>query len=507
MNENIERIKFVDLAGFQPKQIEAWNTLWNPEVKYLLYGGSMGPGKSYTLRWSALGFLLKIFLKYGITDLPVGLFSKDYPTLRDRQISKISLEFPEWIGKLSESAKWGLSFSLYPQYGAGHILLRNLDDPSKYKSTEFAAEFVEELTENDEEKFKLLKTRLRYPNFSEIKFMGATNPGGIGHGYCKRNFVDGAAITDTGPDPEQARYAYVHATVYDNKFQTAEYIKQLESLDEKEKKMYLYGSWEVFEGQFFSEWNPAVHVCNPFVPQSNPKPLIVGGMDWGRSSKPAHKTAFAAVFDVVERVFWEDISWFRTRTFLEVAGKDKTPEEWSDEIVAKLLEKGVTLDDISWVHADTAMFHPKEDGSMSIAQQFIEKDDRWTAILLTSNKDRIGGWEMMHKWLRIAPDGQAYWRIARNCAHTIRTLPELIHDDHINEDLDTEGEDHLGDAHRYMKIHLKWIDGNVGAVNSNAYIPQRTEKFANMRGDKQLSINLDAFAKDVDDSNGKVISA
>lgn len=504
MNENIEKIKFTDLAGFQPKQQEAWKTLWNTDVKYMLYGGSMGPGKSYTLRWSALGYLLKIFSKYGITDLPVGLFSKDYPTLRDRQIAKISLEFPEWIGKLSESAKWGLSFSLFPQYGAGHILLRNLDDPSKYKSTEFAAEFVEELTENDEEKFRLLKTRLRYPGLEEVKFMAATNPGGIGHGYCKRNFVDHAAL-----DNEREKYTYVHATVYDNKYATKSYISQLEALPEKEKKMYLYGSWDVFEGQFFAEWNPSVHVCNPFIPGKDPKPLIVGGMDWGRSSKPSHLTAFAAVFDVVERVFYEDISWFRTRTFLEVTGKDKTPEEWSKEIKDKLKDMGLTLDDIAWVHADTAMFHPKEDGSMSIAQQFIEHDDRWTAILLTSNKDRIGGWEMMHKWMRVAPDGHAYWRIARNCVHTIRTLPELIHDDSTNnnEDLDTDGEDHLADAHRYMKIHLKWIDGNVGAVNSNVDVMPRGNKFAQMRNGMQASINLDAFATDEPLGNGKVVSA
>jgi len=237
------------------------------------------------------------------------------------------------------------------------------------------------------------------------------------------------------------------------------------SLKGKEKKMYLYGSWDVFEGQFFSEWNEQVHVCNPFYP--NPQNFIVGGMDWGRSSKPSHLTAFYCGFDVIDKIFWEDTSWDRARTFLEVAGKEKTPAEWSKEIKQKLAEFHLTLDNISSVHADTAMFHPKEDGSISLVEQFIEEDPRWRSILLPSNKDRIGGWEVMHKWLRIAPDGLPYWRVARNCVHTIRTLPELIHDDKKGEDLDTEGEDHPADAQRYEKIHLNWIDGFAGSVITN----------------------------------------
>lgn len=484
-----ETLLFTELAGFQPKQKEAWFTLLDPKTKYMLYGGSMGPGKSYTLRWSALGYAFYIFGKYGIRDIPIGLFSKDYPTLRDRQIAKISMEFPEWLGKINESQLWGLAFNISPKYGGGHIMLRNLDDPSKYKSTEFAAEFVEELTENDEEKFRLLKTRLRYPNLPEVKFMGATNPGGIGHGYCKRNFVDGAALDD-----ERERYAYVHATVYDNKFQTQEYIKQLESLPEKEKKMYLYGSWDVFEGQFFSEWNEKVHVCNPFTPA--PGSLIVGGMDWGRSSKPSHLTAFYAGFDVVEKViFNESSSFYRCRTFLEVTGKDKSPEEWNEEIQKRLLDDhGLTLDNIAWVHADTAMFHPKEDGSISIANQFATADSRWLTLLRTSNKDRVGGWEVLHKWLRIAPDGIPYWRVARNCKHTTRTLPELIHDDNIPEDLDSDGEDHPADAQRYMKMHLKWIDGNVGAVLTDRLQPTQQLPII-IKDGKQQGFDLDPFTK------------
>ena len=479
---------FTDLAGFQPKQKEAWYTLLDPQTKYMLYGGSMGPGKSYTLRWSALGYAMYIYGKYGIRDIPIGLFSKDYPTLRDRQIAKISLEFPDWLGKIRESQKWGLSFDIAQKYGGGHIMLRNLDDPSKYKSTEFAAEFVEELTENDEEKFRLLKTRLRYPMMPEVKFMGATNPGGIGHGYCKRNFVDGAAM-----DKERDRYAYVHATVYDNKFQTQEYINQLEALPDKEKKMYLYGSWDVFEGQFFSEWNDSTHICNPFIPY--PGSVIVGGMDWGRSSKPSHLTAFYFALDVVEKVLYKDSAFYRCKTFFEIAGKDKTPEEWSVEIQKGLKALGLSLDHISWVQADTAMFHPKEDGSESLATQFAMSDDRWLSLLRKSNKDRVAGWEKLHKWLRIAPDGIPYWRVARNCKHTTRTLPELIHDDNIPEDLDSDGEDHPADAQRYMKMHLRWIDGGqIGAILTDQLNPTKKLPIIVVDG-KQQGFDLKPFEK------------
>ena len=287
----------------------------------------MGGGKSYLLRWSALIYLLYLYKTTGIQHIPVGLFSEDYPTLKDRQISRILREFPKEIGELKETKNEGNAFYIRDGLGGGRILLRNLDDPSKYMSTEFAGEFVEELTRDSEQTFMDLRNRLRYPGINEVKFMGATNPGGVGHGWVKKYFID-----KNSKDKEQDRFFYVHATAYDNSFISPEYIKQLEALPERQRKAYLEGSWDIFAGQYFVEFDRAIHVINPFIPS---KTLIVGGMDWGRTNP------FAFYVSTVNKMIHTDVNgdtttFHRVKTFLEVYGTSKNPHEWSEEIIKEL---------------------------------------------------------------------------------------------------------------------------------------------------------------------------
>src|SRR3990167_8679424 len=238
--------------------MEAINQLFEPECKYMLYGGAAGGGKSYFLRWSAVCLGIYYSQKYGIKNVPIGLFSEDYPTLKDRQIRRIKMEFPSTLGELKEFRDEGFAFQAKDE--SFIILLRNLDDPSKYASTEFAAECVEELTKNPEGTFEDLRFRLRYPEISEVKFIGATNPGGIGHGWVKKMWIT--------PDPENKdkefeRFFFIPAKAYDNKFTNEEYLNQLKALPEQKRKAWLEGSWDIFEGQVFTEWSNNLHVIEP----------------------------------------------------------------------------------------------------------------------------------------------------------------------------------------------------------------------------------------------------
>ena len=74
------------------------------------------------------------------------------------------------------------------------------------------------------------------------------NPGGPGHGYFKRLFID--RRFETGEEPEN--YSFVQALVTDNRAlmrQQPEYLKQLETLPPKLREAWLYGSWDVYEGR------------------------------------------------------------------------------------------------------------------------------------------------------------------------------------------------------------------------------------------------------------------
>lgn len=403
----------------------------------------MAGGKSFVLRWAAAMYLVFLWRKYGIEGIEIGLFSEDYPTLKDRQISKIEREFPSWMGKLKDDNIHGLSFQMNKGYGGGFILLRNLDDPSKYMSTEFAGEFVEELTRNDFETFSALRNRLRYANIPEVKFMGASNPGGIGHGWVRKYFVDQA--TD---DPEQHRFFYVHANAYDNKYISTSYIKQLEALPENKRKAYLEGSWDVFEGQVFTEWNRNAHVCPRFIPK--PTMTLVGGLDWGFNDPTV------LLCGVLYPKNFEGKIFHRLYIYREIDGNEMTPKQWArqwKEIIPELMRIKI--------YADPSIFNKLQDSSFSIADQ-LKREGIYTH---KATNNRLTSITTLHNWLSLAPDGEPYMIIAENCRNLIRTIPEAMYDENIPEDIDNDWkDDHWTASIRYLTSMLKWIDGKVGGV-------------------------------------------
>lgn len=453
----------------------------------------MAGGKSFLLRWAALLYLVFLYKKYGIRNIPIGLFSEDYPTLKDRQIARIKREFPPWMGQLRESKDEGHAFFLCEELGGGRILLRNLDDPSKYMSSEFAGIFVEELTRNVEQTFEDLRNRLRYPGIEEVKFMGATNPGGIGHGWVRNRFVD-----KTTHDPEQDRFFYIHANAYDNKHISPTYLKQLEALPENKKKAYLYGSWDVFAGQYYSEFSRDLHVVPQFIPNKKNIYMFVGGLDWGRVDP------FGFMATAIQKRTSEDgVTFFRAYTFMETYGTERSPKDWGRQIMSDLDYYNLTLHDFQFIQSDTQIFNKSLDMSRSIADQFIEADEQYRIALRPASKDRIPGWENLHDWLSIAPDGIPYWVITENCKNLIRTLPLLVHDEIKIEDVEEQGmEDHLPSAARYQFKALTWIDAKVGGVGKTKsgvkLLPTAT-----MDDGRQVSVSVDKFASAWDRQVGR----
>ena len=43
-----------------------------------------------------------------------------------------------------------------------------------------------------------------------------------------------------------------------------EYVRMLETLPEDLRKAWLEGDWNMFVGQYFTEWNEDIHVIDPF---------------------------------------------------------------------------------------------------------------------------------------------------------------------------------------------------------------------------------------------------
>ena len=393
---------------------------------YTLYGGAAGGGKSYILRWSLVYLLINWYQRTKTKGIRVGLFCEDYPALKDRHLSKIMFEFPEWLGKYKDSDH---EFTLSASLGSGVIAFRNLDNPSKYLSSEFAAIAVDELTLNDQSVFDFLRMRMRWPGISDVKFIAGTNPGGKGHGWVKNLFID------RNIPQELAKYAsqiaFVRAKVTDNPYLPDTYKDNLQTLPEALRKAYLEGSWDVFEGQVFTEWDYTKHVVTPFaIPDSWTR---IRSMDWG-FTKP-YCVHWGAVDNDGTIYIYRELYGCKPNT--ADVGTQETAVEVANKI--KMQEQG---EGIVYGVADPAIW-AKTGTANSIYEDFYNKEIYW----LKAANERIAGKNEVHTRLR---DGKV--KIFSTCKGIIRTLPTLVYDKKLTrvEDVDTTQEDHPYDCLRYM---------------------------------------------------------
>lgn len=234
---NDEVVKFSELTKFFPKQAEALNA--SKRFKFVLFGGSVGSGKSYWLRWSCIYWLMKYYAKYGIKGIRAGLFCEDYPSLNDRHLTKIKFEFPKWLGTWNEQKK---EFTLAPDYGSGILAFRNLDEPEKYLSVEFAVIAIDEINRNPKTTFDMLRSRHRWPGVRDTKFLAGCNP--LGEAWVKNMWVKRIFPPN---EQEQYEFVYVPALPTDNPHLPEEYYKSLESLPETQRRAYLEGNWDAFD--------------------------------------------------------------------------------------------------------------------------------------------------------------------------------------------------------------------------------------------------------------------
>ena len=109
---------------------------------------------------------------------------------------------------------------------------------------------LEEATHFTEEQMQFLTTcnRTVRRDFSPRMYY-TCNPGGIGHGWVKRLFIDRTYRRGE----RESDYRFIPARIYDNPaLITAdpEYLRQLENLPEELRRAYLDGDWDVLAGQF-----------------------------------------------------------------------------------------------------------------------------------------------------------------------------------------------------------------------------------------------------------------
>ena len=391
--------------------------------RYTLFGGSRGPGKSFWLRWWLLRYLLLAHAAAGLKGVRVMLACEDYPALQDRHLSKVMMEFPSELGAYNAQAR---EFRLKPQAGSGVLCFRNLDDPAKYQSAEFAAIGVDELTKNSREVFDVLRGSLRWPGVKATRFVAATNPGGPGHLWVKQLWIDRQFPPELRSRADE--FAFVRALPSDNPHLDGSYWDELNSLPDPLRRAWVEGDWSVFAGQVFAEWRDSVHVVEPF--EIPAEWIRWRAVDWGYSSP------FCCLW------FAQQPGHERVYVYREVYEAGLTDREQARRV------RDVTGDErIRWTLADPSMWTAKshENVTFSTADEYAAEG----VMLTQADNNRLNGVRRVHEMLRVRDDGKPGLLVFRSCVNLIRTLPALPYDETHVEDVDTDAEDHAYDALRY----------------------------------------------------------
>lgn len=386
----------------------------------------MGGGKSYFLRWKLIRMLLA-FNARGIKHVIVGLFCEDYPSLADRHLSKVRFEFPSWLGDYNLSEH---NFILKEKWGGGTLSFRNLDDVSKYLSTEFAVIAVDELTRNKEEIFNVLRTRLRWSGIEDTRFIAATNPGGIGHEWVKKLWIDKVYYPN---EKESDQFSYIPALLKDNPYIDPSYLLQIQSIpDEKKRNAYLNGNWDIFEGQYFSEWDKEKHTVEPFkIPDS-----------WFR---------FRSI-DVSGRSGITSCHWYALDHDSNVwAYREHYTTGLDSDQHAKRINELSESEEYRYTVYDNSA-----DSKLGLPETTAEVYIRNGVMLnIPSSKNRVMGWDTVHRYLRWDEKSEPKLKFFNNCVNMIRTIPALIHDKINPDDVDINGESDAADDLRYFLQTLR----------------------------------------------------
>ena len=436
------------------------------EGRYIAFGGARGGGKSWAVRTKAK----LLALQYpGIRML---LVRRSYQELESNHIRFLRRE-------LAGIAVYRATARQF-QFPNGSVLEFGYcaceGDLDRYQGAEYDVIFLDEATQLREEWLRQFGACLRGVNDFPKRIYYTCNPGGPGHGYIKRLFIDRRFLS--GERAED--YVFIPARVADNEAllkKQPEYLQQLKALPRRLREAWLEGKWDIFQGQFFQEFtdDPAhygdrrfTHVIAPFeVPREW---RVYRSYDFGYA-KPFSCGWWAVDLDgCIYRILElygctenpdEGVRWTPERQFAEIRRIEQT-HPW-----LKGREIGGVADPAIW--------------DSSRGESIYETALRHRVYFTKGDNRRIPGWMQMH--YRMAFDGEGYPQmyVFSGCRAFIRTVPLLLFSETVPEDLDTSQEDHVADESRYFCMSrpirpvresaalapaedpLNWRSGRVGS--------------------------------------------
>lgn len=437
----------------QPKQAE-FQSRWEKEA---LYGGAAGGGKSDALVVEALR-------QVNIPNYRGILFRDTVPQL-EGLISRSQDLYPKAYKKATYNKTdkvW--RFPSGAKIFFGHMQYE--EDKRNYQGLPYDFIGMDELTHFSQTQYEFMISRNRPIGPGTRVYMRATaNPDGKGMGWVKQMFVTPAPPKTTiwaninvrMPDGSVKKVRrsriYIPATVFDNKIlleNDPDYLANLASLPEAQRNALLYGSWDSFQGQVFTEWvnDPEhyedrvwTHVVKPFDIPASWK--IVRGFDFGYA-KPFSVGWYAV--DHYGKIY-RITAWY---------GCNGTPNK-GIEITPYEIAKGIKEKEASdpllkgrkiFGIADPSIWDESRGESIARMMERSPNFVYWSP----GDNTRLPGKMQCHYRLAFDKDGDCMFQVFNNEANRdfVRTIPMLVYSTKKVEDIDTDMEDHIYDEWRYV---------------------------------------------------------
>lgn len=436
--------KLLDQVVFQPNPGPQTDFLSSPEQE-VLYGGAGGGGKSYAMVADPFRYVNNPHFK--------GLLVR---RTNDELRELISTSKRLYMGAdkrnqfLERDKTWVFpsGATLWMSY------LESEDDVLRYQGQAFSWIGFDELTQwASPYAWNYMRSRLRTTTASGLKLYqrATTNPGGPGHAWVKKMFVDPAPANTAfwATDHETGevlkwpkghskegqplfKRRFIPATLFDNPYLAEDgyYEANLLSLPEHQRRQLLYGDWDINEGAAFPEFNRAIHVVEPFDIPSNWTKFRAADYGYG---------SYTGVLWFAVNPHTEQLIIYREMFVSKVTAWD----------LADMILDAEDGDRIRYGVLDSSLWHNRGDRGPSLAEQMISKGCRWRPSD-RSKGSRVSGKNEIHRRLQVDEFTEEPRLVIFNtCTNLIQQLPALPLDKNNPEDVDTDAEDHLYDALRY----------------------------------------------------------
>lgn len=411
----------------------------------VFYGGARGGGKTE----GSIGDWLEHSNRYG--SAAIGVFFRRTFKQLEEVIARTKELFPHIGAKYNEQqAQWTMP-------GGGRLKFRYLErdrDAEEYQGHSYTRVYVEEVTNFPSPgPINKLRATLRSGAGVPCCLRLTGNPGGPGHQWVKKRFIDPEPrgykiITESFPGREGRTLTreriFIPSKVDDNPRLPDEYIANLhQSGNEALVRAWLNGDWNIVQGAFFDCFDPGTHVIQTrALLRAMPRGIKrFRALDWG-SAKP-FSVGWYAIADGTWGFPFGSI--IRYREWYGSSGEPNVGLKMNADLVARgiLARQNLFDEPVDYGVADPSIFI--RSGGPSIMEMMAKEGCFWRK----ADNKRVPGWQEVQRRLQgHGPEGPLLY-IADCCEDLIRTLPTLQHDETDPEDLDTEQEDHAADELRY----------------------------------------------------------